>query len=160
MPRASRAVQVGRKNSNVGQGNVGSLGTRSGGSIRRLVSPVVGQPSTPDSVQTFPIVRKPSYVKAKIRMLIKRNVADGLTGPEADNYTRTSGVVTGDRGGYKGLRILRQRPIVPVSLSGRGNGTKRVIAAPDKTNHAGVRSPYNPTKRAGRSSQGSNKRYG
>lgn len=116
------------------------------GSVKRVVAPRAGQPGEPQVKWTFPVIPKPVFAKAKIRMLQKVDVAKGLTMPEANNMTTASGVVTGDSGGYKGARIVRQKPIVPAAPT----RNQRVVKAPSPTSGAGVRSPFNVKSRVGK----------
>lgn len=114
--------------------------------VRRIVAPRAGQPGEPLTKFTFPVIPKPVFAKAKIKMLHKVDVAKGITMPEAANMTSASGVVTGDRGGYKGARVVRQHPIVPAPPA----KNQRVVKAPSPTSGAGVRSPYNAKSRVGK----------
>lgn len=123
------------------------LKSSTSGRVRRLVAPRAGQPGEPLTRFTFPVIPKPVFPKAKIRTLIKRDVAKGVTMPEANNMTDTPGVVTGGTGGYKGATVMHQQPLVPPSPA----KNLRVVAPPSPTNKGGVRNPYNMRNKVGRS---------
>lgn len=132
---------------------------RSKANFRRRVVTVMGRPGTPTVQQTFPIVRPPSYTKAKVNIVLKRDVSKGLSMPEADRWAIRSGVITSDSGGYKGVTIVRQKPLVPPKQHSSRTVAQRAIPAPSPTQGAGVRDPRNPTKRAAGSRTAKNTRY-
>lgn len=122
--------------------------------IRRLVAPRQGQPAEGLTRFTFPVIPRPVFAKARIRMLQKVDPAKGITQPEAANMTTASGVVTGDRGGYKGATVVHQVPLVPPPPA----KNQRVVAPPSPTNRGGVRNPYKLGSREGRTI-GKSKRF-
>ena len=104
---------------------------------------VVGRPPAPVVSQTFPVITRPSYMKAGIRRLLKRDVSKGLSMPEADSLPFIGGVLTPATMGYGNKRIYHLQPMVSPKIAGTGNSSRKIIAAPSPTNNGGVRSPYN-----------------
>ena len=104
---------------------------------------VIGRPPAPVVQQTFPVVTKPSYMKAGVTRLLKRDVSKGLSMPEADSLPFLAGVLTPGTMGYGRVKIMHLQPQVSPKIAGTGNGSRKIIAAPSPTNNGGVRSPYN-----------------
>jgi hypothetical protein len=146
MPRRSSAVTIARPVSASFQRH------------RVRVASIQGAPGVQVVQQTFPVVPRPSYRKAGVRVLRKVDVSKGMTMPEGQYLPFVNGVVGNPRGGFNGVRILRQKPVVPPRVHGSATTAVRVVAPPSPTNRGGVRNPFNKTQRVGRSSARS-KRY-
>jgi hypothetical protein len=142
MPRASRAVRLGTP--------VSASYARS----RVKVVSVSGQPKVTNLQQTFPVIIKPSFTKAGVRIVRKVDVSKGMTMPEGRFLPFTNGVLGNPSGGFNGVRTVLQHPEKPAQIGGQ---TRRLIAAPSPTNRAGVRSPYNQSRKVG--GRGKNTRY-
>lgn len=122
---------------------------------RTKVATIPGRPGAPNLQQTFPVVPKPAYRKARVRVLRKVDVSKGMTMPEGQVLPFVTGTPGAATGGYHGVRVLLQRPMSPPKIGGQ---TRKLIAAPSTTNRAGVRSPYNVSRIVG--GRGKNTRYG
>jgi hypothetical protein len=127
MPKKSKAVRVGVPVTSSYQNATVHAAT------------VTGRPPAPVVQQTFPVIVRPSYTKAGVTRLLKRDVSKGLSMPEADQLPFISGVMNPGSMSYGGKRIMHLQPLVPP----RSGKNVKVIAPPSPTNNGGVRSPYN-----------------
>lgn len=128
--------------------------------VRRVVSNVPGRPgagltSQPFKVKGFTQTLRPIFQKRSVRMLQKVDPAKGITSPEAGRITTTHGVDTG-----KGF-ASRAKEISKFTMVSSGRNS-RVLRTPSPTGGAGVRNPFNVSKRVGRGSakRSGSKRYG
>lgn len=127
---------------------------KSVGRIKQVAARVPGAPYPGSPGASGPLYRPPVFRKSRVRTLQKVDPAKGITQPEGANLTDQPGIITGDRGGFKGgVAIKHQLPAVPP----KGGTNRRVVKAPSPTSGAGVRSPFSAKTRVGK--RGSNKRF-
>lgn len=127
---------------------------KSVGRIKQIAPRVPGAPFPGSPGLSGPRFYPPVFRRARVRTLQKVDPSKGITQPEGANLNDRPGILTGDRGGFKGgVAIKHQFPAVPPL----GGTNRRVVKAPSPTSGAGVRSPFNAKVKVGK--RGNSRRF-